>query len=105
LPVSKLRVDPWMLLRIKDGPSEALLYDGIIGAARGLGIGVCATGVTSPELLSAVLRHGTPLAQGAALGAPLAGEEFLELLRNGRVAPAILRSSNFCNVRPNRCSN
>jgi EAL domain-containing protein (putative c-di-GMP-specific phosphodiesterase class I) len=105
LPISKLRVDPWMLLRIKDGPSEALLYDGIIGAARGLGIVVCATGVTSPELLSAVLRHGTPLAQGAALGPPLTGEEFLELLRGGCVAPAMLRSSDFRDVRPNRSSN
>jgi EAL domain-containing protein (putative c-di-GMP-specific phosphodiesterase class I) len=96
LPISKLRVDPWMLLRIKDGPSEGLLYDGIVGAARGLGIGVCATGVTSPELLSAVLRHGTPLAQGAALGPPLASEEFLELLRGG---------CDFRDVRPNRSAN
>jgi hypothetical protein len=42
---------------------------------------VCATGITSQELLSTVLRHGRPLAQGAALGPLLDGEEFLELLR------------------------
>jgi EAL domain-containing protein (putative c-di-GMP-specific phosphodiesterase class I)/sensor domain CHASE-containing protein len=81
LPISKLRVDPYLLLRISDGPSEALLFDGIIGAARGLGIMVCATGITSQELLSTVLRHGRPLAQGTALGPHLDGEGFLELLR------------------------
>jgi EAL domain-containing protein (putative c-di-GMP-specific phosphodiesterase class I)/sensor domain CHASE-containing protein len=91
LPISKLRVDPYLLLRIGDGPSEALLFDGIIGAARGLGIVVCATGVSSPELLSTILRHGRPLAQGAALGPLLAGEEFLELLRGSSVDTAMLR--------------
>jgi EAL domain-containing protein (putative c-di-GMP-specific phosphodiesterase class I)/sensor domain CHASE-containing protein len=81
LPISKLRVDPYLLLRISDGPSEALLFDGIIGAARGLGIMVCATGIASQELLSTVLRHGRPLAQGAALSPLLDGEDFLQLLR------------------------
>jgi EAL domain-containing protein (putative c-di-GMP-specific phosphodiesterase class I)/sensor domain CHASE-containing protein len=91
LPVSKLRVDPYLLVRIDDGPSEALLFDGIIGAARGLGIVVCVTGVASPQLLSAVLRHGRPLAQGAALGLPLDSAEFLELLRGNNVDTAIIR--------------
>jgi EAL domain-containing protein (putative c-di-GMP-specific phosphodiesterase class I) len=81
LPISKLRVDPYLLLRMSDGPSEALLFDGIIGAARGLCIAVCATGITSQELLSSVLRHGRPLVQGTTVGRALAGEEFLELLR------------------------
>lgn len=85
LPISKLRVDPYVLLRTGTGSSEALLFDGIMGAARGLGIVVCATGISSPELLSTVLRRGRPLAQGAALGAPMAGDDFLELLR-GSVA-------------------
>ena len=81
LPISKLRVDPYLLQRISDGPSEALLFDGILGAARGLGIVVCATGIASQDLLSTVLRHGRPLAQGDALGPLLDGEEFLGLLR------------------------
>jgi EAL domain-containing protein (putative c-di-GMP-specific phosphodiesterase class I)/sensor domain CHASE-containing protein len=91
LPISKLRVDPNLLLRVGDRPSEALLFDGIIGAARGLGIVVCATGVASPELLSTVLLHGRPLAQGAALGPALASEGFLELLRGSCVDTVILR--------------
>lgn len=91
LPISKLRVDPYLLLRIGEGPSEALLFDGIIGAARGLGILVCATGIDSPELLSTVLRHGRPLAQGAALGRALAGGEFLDLIRGNDVDTATLR--------------
>jgi EAL domain-containing protein (putative c-di-GMP-specific phosphodiesterase class I) len=95
LPISKLRVDPYLLLRINDGPSEALLFDGIIGAARGLGIMVCATGITSRELLSTVLRHGRPLAQGAALGPLLDGEEFLELLRADAADGAARTTSRF----------
>jgi EAL domain-containing protein (putative c-di-GMP-specific phosphodiesterase class I)/sensor domain CHASE-containing protein len=99
LPISKLRVDPYLLLRIDDGPSEALLFDGIIGAARGLGILVCATGIASQELLSTVIRHGRPLAQGAALGPLLAGEEFFDLLRGGGVATEILRPLDFGDTR------
>jgi diguanylate cyclase len=95
LPISKLRVDPYLLLRVLDGPSAALLFAGIIGAARGLGIVVCATGINSPELLSAVLRHGRPLAQGAALGPILAGEEFLELLRGSNVDTVMLPTLDF----------
>jgi EAL domain-containing protein (putative c-di-GMP-specific phosphodiesterase class I)/sensor domain CHASE-containing protein len=90
-PISKLRMDPFLLLRVGDSPSEALLLDGIIGAARGFGIVVCATGVASLELLSTVLRHGRPLAQGAALGPALSGEEFLELLRGSCVDTVMLR--------------
>jgi EAL domain-containing protein (putative c-di-GMP-specific phosphodiesterase class I)/sensor domain CHASE-containing protein len=98
LPISKLRVDPWLLLRIGDGPSEALLFDGIIGAARGLGIVVCATGITSPKLLSTVLRHGRPLAQGAALGPLLTGEEFLKLLRGSSVDTTTLQPASSASV-------
>ena len=84
-----------MLLRVHDGPSAALLFAGIIGAARGLGIMVCATGIDSPELLAAVLLHGRPLAQGAALGPILTGEEFLELLRGSNVDTALLPTLDF----------
>jgi EAL domain-containing protein (putative c-di-GMP-specific phosphodiesterase class I) len=90
LPVSKLRVDPYLLLRVHDGPSAALLFAGIIGAARGLGMVVCATGINTPELLSAVLRHGRPLAQGAALGPIVTGDEFLDLLLGSNVDTAVL---------------
>jgi EAL domain-containing protein (putative c-di-GMP-specific phosphodiesterase class I) len=90
MPVSKLRVDPYLLLRVHDGPSAALLFAGIMGAARGLGMVVCATGINSPELLSAVLRHGRPLAQGAALGPIVTGDEFLELLLGSNVDTAVL---------------
>jgi EAL domain-containing protein (putative c-di-GMP-specific phosphodiesterase class I)/sensor domain CHASE-containing protein len=99
LPISKLRVDPYLLLRVGDGPSEALLFDGIIGAARGLGIVVCVTGIASPELLATVLRHGRPLAQGAALGAAVAGREFVDLLRRSNVDTATLRPLDFGDAR------
>jgi EAL domain-containing protein (putative c-di-GMP-specific phosphodiesterase class I)/sensor domain CHASE-containing protein len=99
LPISKLRVHPYLLLRVDDRPSEALLFDGIIGAARGLGIVVCVTGVTSLELLSTVLQHGRPLAQGPALGPALTGEEFLERLRGSSVDTVTLRPLDFGDER------
>jgi EAL domain-containing protein (putative c-di-GMP-specific phosphodiesterase class I) len=85
LPIAKLRVDPWLLLRMGDRVPETLLFAGILGAARGLGIVVCATGVASPDLLTAVLQHGRPLAQGAAVGPLLESSEFLALLRDSNV--------------------
>jgi EAL domain-containing protein (putative c-di-GMP-specific phosphodiesterase class I) len=99
LPISKLRVDPYLLLRAGDTPSEALLFDGIVGAARGLGIVVCVTGIDSPELLSTVLRHGRPVAQGASLGPALRGQEFLELLRGNNTDTATLRTLDFDDER------
>jgi EAL domain-containing protein (putative c-di-GMP-specific phosphodiesterase class I) len=90
LPISKLRIDPWLLLRMADRVSEAQLFAGILGAARGLGIVVCATGVASAEILAAVLQHGRPLAQGLAVGAPLDGPAFLERLRDNDVDTATL---------------
>jgi EAL domain-containing protein (putative c-di-GMP-specific phosphodiesterase class I) len=91
LPISKLRVDPWLLLRMADRVSEAQLFAGILGAARGLGIAVCATGVASADMLAAVLQHGRPLAQGAAVAASLDVLEFLERLRGCSVDTVTLR--------------
>jgi EAL domain-containing protein (putative c-di-GMP-specific phosphodiesterase class I) len=81
LPISKLRVDAAPLLRTRTGVAETLVFGAIIGAARSLGILVCASGVDSEELLRAVLRHARPLAQGNALGLALGSGEFLQLLR------------------------
>ena len=86
LPIAKLRVDPWLICRMANRVAEAQLFAAILGAARGLGIAVCATGVASADMLAAVLQHGRPLAQGAAVAASLDGREFLERLRDSSVA-------------------
>jgi EAL domain-containing protein (putative c-di-GMP-specific phosphodiesterase class I) len=91
LPIAKLRVDPWLLLRMADRAAEAQLFTGILGAARGLGIAVCATGVASAEMLAAVLQHGRPLVQGAAVAASLDGPEFLQRLRGNCVDTVTIR--------------
>ena len=101
LPISKLRVEPWLLLRKADRVSEARLFAGILGAARGLGITVCATGVASADILAAVLQHGGPLAQGTAVGACLDGPEFLARLRGSSVDSVTLRPSGLdCPLLP-----
>jgi EAL domain-containing protein (putative c-di-GMP-specific phosphodiesterase class I) len=91
LPIAKLRVDPWLLLRMTDRISEEKMFAGILGAARGLGIGVCATGIGSADMLAAVLQHGRPLAQGTAVAASLDGQEFLERLRGDSVDTVTIR--------------
>jgi EAL domain-containing protein (putative c-di-GMP-specific phosphodiesterase class I) len=91
LPIAKLRVDPWLLLKMSDRVAEAQLFTGILGAARGLGITVCATGVASADMLAAVLQHGRPLAQGTAVAAALDGPAFLERLRGSNVDTVRIR--------------
>jgi EAL domain-containing protein (putative c-di-GMP-specific phosphodiesterase class I) len=91
LPIAKLRVDPWLLLRMADRVAEAQLFVGILGAARGLGIAVCATGIASADMLAAVLQHARPLVQGTAVAASLDGPEFLERLRGNNVDTVTIR--------------
>jgi EAL domain-containing protein (putative c-di-GMP-specific phosphodiesterase class I)/sensor domain CHASE-containing protein len=90
MPIAKLRVDPNLVLRAGAGTPDEVLFDGIVGAARGLGIVVCATGVDSPDLAAVAERHGCSLAQGASLGPLVDGEQFLTLVRGGDVDTATL---------------
>jgi EAL domain-containing protein (putative c-di-GMP-specific phosphodiesterase class I) len=90
MPISKLRVATLQLLRSGNARVEKAVFDAILGAARGLGIMVCATGVGSAEILAAVLRQGRPLAQGMELGSMLNGEEFLQCLRDRNETTATL---------------
>jgi EAL domain-containing protein (putative c-di-GMP-specific phosphodiesterase class I) len=90
LPISKLRVAALPLLRNGDDMLEKMVFGGILGAARGLGISMCATGVNTPEVLAAVLRHGRPLGQGTELGSALNGLEFLKCLRDRNETTATL---------------
>jgi EAL domain-containing protein (putative c-di-GMP-specific phosphodiesterase class I) len=91
VPIAKLRIDPSLLRNIGGASPEALLFDGIIGAARGLGMTVCVTGVASEDSLAAILRHARPLAQGMAIGAPLNAEDFIQLLRGSCADTATLQ--------------
>jgi EAL domain-containing protein (putative c-di-GMP-specific phosphodiesterase class I) len=91
VPIAKLRIDPSLLRNIGGASPEALLFDGIIGAARGLGMTVCVTGVASEDSLAAILRHARPLAQGMAIGAPLNTEDIIQLLRGSCADTASLQ--------------
>lgn len=99
MPISKLRVTTLQLLRSGNAKVEKAVFDAILGAARGLGILVCATGVSSAEILAAVLRQGRPLAQGMELGSMLNGAEFLQCLRHRNETTATLPQLNSHNER------
>ena len=97
LPISKLRVDPWLLLREDKDGANGLLFDAILGAAHGLGITVCVTSVGTPGILEAVLRHGRPLAQGNALGHPRdarAMRDFMRARASEDMCPAVPRMAH-----------
>jgi len=100
VPIAKLRIDPGLIQRMSVSATEALLFDGILASSRSLGIIVCASGLDTAELLAAVLKHGRPLAQGAAVGAPLRSEDFLELLRGSDQDTATLRPLNISQAQP-----
>jgi EAL domain-containing protein (putative c-di-GMP-specific phosphodiesterase class I) len=85
LPVTKLRVEQAVACGVDADGNPAPLFAGIVGAARGLRIVVCATGVDSPEVIEAIERRGCQLAQGTALGAPVDGEGFLAIIRGSGV--------------------
>lgn len=85
VPIAKLRVDPALVRNIGAATRDAVLFDGIVGAAGGLRIAVCATGVDTPDLVAATLRHGRPLAQGEALGSAVSAEQLLVFLRGSAV--------------------
>jgi len=85
LPVTKLRVDAGLIGGMSGKPRATRLFDAIVGAARALGIPVCATRVDTPELLIAAERRGCVCAQGIALGRPSDGEQFLALVCGSEV--------------------
>jgi EAL domain-containing protein (putative c-di-GMP-specific phosphodiesterase class I)/sensor domain CHASE-containing protein len=90
VPAAKLRVDPALVREVCAGKPAAVLFDAAVAAARGLGIIVCATGVDTAELRSAMEQHGCQCGQGAALGPPARGEQVFELLRHsGVTAPSV----------------
>lgn len=89
-PISKVRVAALPLLRSGADTLEKMIFGGILGAARGLGISVCATGVNSPVLLAAVVSHGRPLAQGTELASMLDSAEFLQALNDRNESTATL---------------
>jgi EAL domain-containing protein (putative c-di-GMP-specific phosphodiesterase class I) len=82
MPVTKLRMDALALLRAGDDLTERRVFDGIVGAARGLDLAVCTTGVNSAPLFAAVVRQIRSLTQGDEVGAALDAGEFLQRLRD-----------------------
>ena len=90
LPISKVRIHPTLVREAAYDARAAALMHAIIGAARGLGVCVCAAGVDSPVQAGALEVHGRPLAQGAALGPPMEGDRILALLHGTGVDTAFL---------------
>ena len=90
VPLAKLLIDPKLIREAATGTPAAALFDGIIGAARALGILVCASGIDSPALEATAERHGCVLAQGTTFGPRVDSEQFLSLVRGAGVDTATL---------------
>jgi EAL domain-containing protein (putative c-di-GMP-specific phosphodiesterase class I) len=79
LPVDRLKVDRSFVRGIDGDRADAALVDGVVGLAKGLGLGIVAEGIERPAQLEALRRLGCATGQGFALSPPLPVDE-LELV-------------------------
>ena len=70
LPVHGLKIDQCFVHGLPDDPGDASIVSAITAMARGVGLGVVAEGVETPEQLAEVRRLGVAYAQGFLLGRP-----------------------------------
>lgn len=81
LPAGLLKLDGSFVRGIGEGAGEdEVLLEGVVGIAHGLGLGVCAEGVETPEQAARLRKLGCDLAQGNHFSTPLAGEAALDFL-------------------------
>jgi EAL domain-containing protein (putative c-di-GMP-specific phosphodiesterase class I) len=77
LPVDSVKIDRSFITELGNPDADATIVAGIIGLARGLGLGVVAEGVERPEQAQALQELGCTLAQGYLFSPPVALDELL----------------------------
>ena len=78
--VTKLRIAPALVRAAVTSADAAAMLRAIAAAARALGLGTCAAGVDGPLDADQPDVYGCALAQGTGVGAPMPGNEMLEML-------------------------
>ena len=84
-PLDTLKIDQSFVWDVATDPDDAAIVSYIIGLAHTLGLKVVAEGVEKEEQLAYLREHGCDQAQGYYFGEPLPAEDFLELLKRGKM--------------------
>jgi diguanylate cyclase len=79
-PVGRVKIDRSFVAEISDPGVDVPIVDAILALASGLGLGVVAEGVETPEQLDYLRRRGCAEAQGYLLARPLPADELLPAL-------------------------
>ena len=83
--IHTLKIDRSFVQNIASEPDDAAIASAIIAMGKGLRLKVIAEGVETQEQLDMVHSLGCDHAQGYFLGRPMPPEEFVELVKKGRV--------------------
>jgi EAL domain-containing protein (putative c-di-GMP-specific phosphodiesterase class I)/GGDEF domain-containing protein/ActR/RegA family two-component response regulator len=87
LPVTRIKIDRSFVINITSNPSDAAIVRAVVGMAHSLGLTVIAEGVETEGQLGFLRGVGCEEIQGYYFSRPLPGNEFAELLREGRCIP------------------
>jgi len=87
LPVARIKIDRSFVINITSNPSDAAIVRAVVGMAHSLGLTVIAEGVETEGQLGFLRGVGCEEIQGYYFSRPLPGNEFAELLREGRCIP------------------
>ncbi|MEX1172516.1 MAG: EAL domain-containing protein [Chloroflexota bacterium] len=97
LPLDTIKIDRTFVAGL-DQAADRSIVDAVIGLAHGLGIGVVAEGIETPEQAERLRELGCDLGQGYLFARPLPAEQIATFLRSSRRttpprrrAPAALR--------------
>jgi EAL domain-containing protein (putative c-di-GMP-specific phosphodiesterase class I) len=88
VPFTELKIDQTFVKGAASSASGRTFIESTLELARSLGIGAVAEGVESREDWELLLATGCPLAQGYYVAHPMAGDEFLEWVRERRQVSA-----------------
>jgi diguanylate cyclase (GGDEF)-like protein/PAS domain S-box-containing protein len=83
-PIEKVKIDPGFVSGIATSPDSAAIIAGIIRMAKELQRRVVGEGVETQEQLDFLRSHQCDEIQGHFFSAPVAADEFSQLLRQGR---------------------
>lgn len=75
-PVSRLKIDRSFISEVEHDGSDVPIVQATMALARGLGLGIVAEGVETPQQLAYLRRHGCPEVQGISAVAPAPASPF-----------------------------
>jgi len=85
-PIETLKIDRAFLSGVLDSDEDAAIVTAVLAMAQGIGIGVVAEGVETPEQIRWLRERGCPAAQGFGLHRPMAAAAIDALLRSAESA-------------------